>query len=144
MKNKLLTLDLQINNPGRFPVNSERLFGVVKKQLESPKSGVLSDKSVEISLLFTDKKQMGEYNLKYHDTGGPTDVLSFPYTDPQSLPKEAEGFVTPPDAGIILGDIIVCYEVAEEIAVKENKTVDEMVEFYVLHGLEHLLGHHHE
>lgn len=140
----MLTLDLQINNPGRFPVNTERLFGVVKKHLESVKSEVISPKSVVVSLLFADKKQMGEFNLKYHDTVGPTDVLSFPYTDAQSLPKEAKGFVTPPDSGLILGDIIVCHEVAEEIAVKENKTVDDMIEVYVLHGLEHLLGHHHD
>lgn len=131
-------LDFHINNNGRFPINSERLFAAVEKTLL-----VRTDK-VQVSLLVVGKEEMAEFNLKYHETEGPTDVLSFPYTDPESLPEEAKGFVTHPDEGTILGDIIVCFEVAEEVAQKEGKTVDEVVEFYVLHGLEHLLGHHHD
>jgi probable rRNA maturation factor len=131
-------LDLQINNQSRFPIDSERLFGAVKKALST------RIEKVQVSLLVVGKEEMADLNLKYHQTEGPTDVLSFPYTDPASLPKEATGFVTPPDVGTILGDIVVCYEVAAEIANKEHKTVDEVLEFYVLHGLEHLLGHHHQ
>jgi rRNA maturation RNase YbeY len=134
----LAKLDLHINNHSRFPIHSERLFAAVEKVLSARAD------AVQVSLLIVGKTEMAEFNLKYHDTEGPTDVLSFPYTDPESLPEEAVEFVTPPDAGTILGDIIVCYEVAEEIAAAEGKTVDEIVEFYVLHGLEHLLGHHHD
>jgi len=134
----VVKLDLQINNLSRFPVNSERLFAVVEKVLDEA-----NFLSVQVSLLFVNKDEMAEFNLKYHDTAGPTDVLSFPYTDPESQ-VSGEMFVTPPDLGIILGDIVVCYEVAQEIAQKEGKIVDEVIEFYVLHGLEHLLGHHHE
>lgn len=137
----MFVLDLPINNPGRYPVDGERLFGVVKKVLE----GVQNFEPVRyvVSLLIVGKKEMAEYNLKYHQTKGPTDVLSFPYTDPESQ-VSGETFVTPPEQGVILGDIIICYPVAEEVAMKEGKSVEEMVEFYVLHGLEHLLGHHHE
>ena len=106
-------------------------------------SELLEDQKIIVSLLFVDKDEIAEFNLRYHDTVGPTDVLSFPYTDPESQVSK-EKFVTPPDAGVVLGDIIVCYPVAQEVAHKEGKTVVEVVEFYVLHGLEHLLGHHHE
>jgi probable rRNA maturation factor len=136
-------LDLQINNQSHYPIDRGRLLGAVERVLDAQKLEAGSSK-MEVSLLFVNKEQMAELNLKYHQTQGPTDVLSFPYTDPESLPEEAKGFVTPPDVGTVLGDIVVCYEVAEEAAVKEGKTVDEMMEFYVLHGLEHLLGHHHD
>ena len=135
-----MKLDLQINNQSRYPINSGRLFDEIEKVLVRANH----DSPVQVSLLFVDKEQMAEFNWLYHQTKGPTDVLSFPYTDPQSLPVGGENFVTPPDVGVVLGDIIVCYPVAQEIAVKEKKTVDEVVEFYVLHGLEHLLGHHHD
>lgn len=135
----MVALALFINNPSRFPINSERLFAAVERRLQHHYQG-----KVQVSLLVTNKTDMARFNWQYHHTKGPTDVLSFPYTDPASLPKEAVGFVTPPDEGTILGDIIVCFEVAEEIAIRENKSVDEVVEFYVMHGLEHLLGHHHE
>jgi len=135
----MIKLDLQITNEGRYPVNGERLFAAVEKVLVE----VFGDSTVQVSLLVVGKEEMAEYNLKYHETAGPTDVLSFPYTDPESQVSD-EQFVLPPDVGIILGDLIVCYPVAEEVAQKEGKTVDEVVEFYVLHGLEHLLGHHHE
>ncbi len=138
----MVQLDLQINNPGRYPIDGERLFGAVKRVIDSQKLEARS-KKIEVSLLIVGKEEMAEYNLRYHQTEGPTDVLSFPYTDPQSQVSQ-EVFVTPTEAGIILGDLIVCYPVAVEIAEKEGKTIDEVVEFYVLHGLQHLLGHHHE
>lgn len=139
----MIKLDLQINNQSRFSIDSERLFDGILEKLNL-EFGPNNEESIMVSLLVVGKEQMAEFNWQYHQTQGPTDVLSFPYTDPESLPKEAEGFVLPPDAGIILGDIIVCYEVAEEIAKKEDKPVGDVIEFYVLHGLEHLLGHHHE
>ena len=139
----MVELDLQINNQSRWPINSERLFGAIRNVLNGEER-IAKNKSVSVSLLIVNKTEMAEYNLRYHDTIGPTDVLSFPYTDSQSLPEGGEAFVTPPDAGVVLGDIIVCDEVAKEVAEKEQKTVDEVIEFYVLHGLQHLLGHHHD
>lgn len=114
-------LDLQITNEGRYPVDGERLFGVVEKTLQA--AGYMQ--RVEVSLLIVDKEQMADYNWKYHETEGPTDVLSFPYTDPESA-TSSEDFFTPPDMGIVLGDLIVCYPVAHEEAVKQNKTIQEM------------------
>ena len=139
-----MNLDLQITNEGRYPLDEKRLFGVVEGVLKSQQTNRrFDDASVEVSLLVTGKEKMAEFNLKYHQTEGPTDVLSFPYTDPQSQ-TSSELFVTPPDTGIILGDVIVCFPVAEENAKKEGKTTQEMIEFYLDHGLHHLLGHHHD
>lgn len=138
-------VDLQIANPGRYQLNRERLFGVVERVLnrEAREEWQKGDERIEVSLLVVNREQMATFNWQYHDTKGPTDVLSFPYTDPQSQ-TSTEVFVTPHGRGIILGDLIVCYPVARDEAVNQGKTVDDLLDFYVEHGLMHLLGHHHE
>ena len=98
---------------------------------------------VEVSLLVVNKEQMAKYNWQYHQTLGPTDVLSFPYIDPQSQ-VSSEIFVMPPGTGTILGDVVVCYPVAREVGVKEGRTTQATLEFYLEHGLQHLMGYHHE
>lgn len=153
----MINLDLQITNDRRYPIDSKRLFGVVENVL-SQESEVLSrinifgtqdsklmtdDPKYVVSILIVDKDEMADYNLKYHETMGPTDVLSFPYTDPQSQTSDVK-FISPPELGTILGDLIICYPIAEEEAVKQHKTPQDLVDFYVDHGLHHLLGHHHE
>jgi probable rRNA maturation factor len=52
-------------------------------------------------------------------------------------------FITPPDDILHLGDIVVSYPQAVREAGEENKMVDDVVEFLILHGLNHLLGIHH-
>ena len=142
-------IDFQIKNPGRYAFNRERLFGVVQNTLANTSVntsvGVQNFEPLRymVSLLIVNKQQMAKYNWQYHETKGPTDVLSFPYTDPSSQ-VTTDVFQTPPDSGVVLGDLIVCYPVAREVGIKENKTTQDMLDFYVEHGLLHLLGHHHE
>jgi probable rRNA maturation factor len=137
-----LIVDLQIKNPGRYAFNRERLFGVVERVLVGA-NNYSPEQRIMVSLLIANREQMAKYNWLYHETKGPTDVLSFPYTDPESQVSK-DFFATPPHTGIILGDLIVCYPIAREIGLKEGKSTQEMLEFYVSHGLHHLLGHHHE
>ena len=84
---------------------------------------------------------MRELNRTYRKLDKTTDVLSFPlhdstYTDTQ--------FIDPPDHVLRLGDIIVSYPQAVGEATEENTMVDDMIITLVLHGLDHLLGIHHE
>lgn len=139
-------LDLHVSIAGDFPIDREGLVAKVEARLNRPDlvNRSFSNNRVVVSLAVVDRSEMERLNWTYHQTRGVTDVLSFPYTDAASLPALANGFVTPPEAGTILGDIVVCYEVAVEIAAKEKKPVNEVIEFYVMHGLEHLLGNHHE
>ena len=136
-------IDLQIKNPGRYAFNRERLFGVVERVLSGETTRRFDDERIELSLLIVNKQQMAKFNWQYHETKGTTDVLSFPYTDPSSQ-VSSELFISPPHSGVILGDLIVCYPVAREVGLVEGKTTQAMLEFYVEHGLLHLLGHHHE
>ena len=53
-------------------------------------------------------------------------------------------FVPPPDGMIRLGDIVVSYPQAVIEAGEDNVLVLDKIIELVLHGLEHLLGNHHE
>lgn len=89
--------------------------------------------NTEVSLLFTDDAAIRKLNAQWRDKDKPTNVLSFPGSDPQ-------GDVYGP----LLGDIVF----AQETIVRE---ADEMgIEFpdhlshLIVHGLLHLFDYDHQ
>jgi probable rRNA maturation factor len=91
----------------------------------------------ELSILFVDTATMTDLHVKWMDEPGPTDVLSFPMDE---LRPGREGDVTP--AGL-LGDVVLCPEVAEQQALAAgHSTVEEML-LLTTHGILHLLGYDH-
>jgi len=86
-------------------------------------------------------RRMRELNNNYRKLDATTDVLSFPQHDPSQPMKP---FVEMPDGILRLGDIVVSYPEAVREATEDNTMVDDKIIELVLHGLEHLLGNHHE
>ncbi len=70
----------------------------------------------------------------------PHNVLSFVLSeksDPKNeFPSNSEK--------ILLGDIVVCYPIAQEEANRDNIMLDVKINELVSHGLHHLLGQHHD
>lgn len=99
---------------------------------------VLADQSVpeamEVSLLFVDRESIAQLNARHMDAQGPTDVLAFPI----DLPGE-----TVAGEPTILGDVVICPEVAQEQAQRHGVSTAAEMELLVVHGLLHLLGHDH-
>lgn len=95
---------------------------------------------VEMTVLVVGKRKMAELHQKHMNLPGPTDVLSFPLSDP----AEDQPFVSSPDGVLRLGDIVICYSVAVEEAIEKQIKVDDQLQFLAEHGLMHLLGFHHE
>lgn len=94
-----------------------------------------SEEVGELSLTFVDKKEMSRLNEAYRKIQGPTDVLSF------SLKRgNGEKFITPIP---LLGNVIVCPEVAAENAAADGIEVDDEIELLVAHGILHILGYSH-
>jgi probable rRNA maturation factor len=89
---------------------------------------------MEVSLLLVDEPTIAELNQEHLGKSGPTDVLAFPI----DLPGEA-----PPDTPAILGDVVLCPNVALEQAPRFGRTGDEELELLTVHGLLHLLGMDH-
>jgi probable rRNA maturation factor len=88
----------------------------------------------EISLLFVDNEQIRQMNRQYLNRDHSTNVISFPI-------REGDyGHVNPH----LLGDIVISAERALQDAVAGDLSFDEEIDFLLIHGLLHLLGHNHE
>ena len=80
---------------------------------------------------------MEALHVQWMDEPGPTDVLSFPMDELR--PGTAE---QPTPAGL-LGDIVLCPQVAEtQAAAAKHSTLDELI-LLTTHGTLHLLGFDH-
>ena len=91
----------------------------------------------ELSILLVDEPTMSSYHEKYMGEPGPTDVLSFPMDELRPGTDDA-----PTPAGL-LGDIVVCPQVAEAQAKSAGHSTVEEIKLLTAHGLLHLLGFDH-
>jgi probable rRNA maturation factor len=89
---------------------------------------------MEVSLLLVDTDTIAELNRLHMGRPGPTDVLAFPIDEPGE---------TPPDVPAILGDVVLCPEVAAEQAAGLGRTTTDEVRLLTVHGILHLLGMDH-
>jgi len=91
----------------------------------------------ELAIVFVDEAAMEQLHVQWMDEPGPTDVLSFPMDE---LRPGTEDEPTP--AGL-LGDIVVCPQVAvAQAATAGHSALDEML-LLTCHGVLHLLGFDH-
>ena len=81
----------------------------------------------EISLAFVDNPTIHGLNKRYLDHDEPTDVLSFPLSDPK--------------AKKLTGELVIGAEVAREQAAERGHDVQVELALYVIHGLLHLCGY---
>ncbi len=93
--------------------------------------------SADLSILFADSAAMTDLHVMWMDEPGPTDVLSFPM-DELRVPRDGEE----PAEGL-LGDIVICPEVAREQARKAGHSERDEVGLLLTHGILHLLGYDH-
>ncbi|BDV30710.1 rRNA maturation RNase YbeY [Microbacterium terricola] len=91
----------------------------------------------DVAILLVDEGAMEALHVQWMDEPGPTDVLSFPMDELRPGTEDA-----PTPAGL-LGDIVLCPQVAESQAVAaKHTTMDELI-LLTTHGLLHLLGFDH-
>lgn len=129
-------ITISIIGDSKYPLDRDGLRAHLGKVLTSYKL----TENVELGLLVVGKRKMSDLHLKFMKLPGPTDVLSFPLSDP----ADNRPFVSSPDGILRLGDIVICYPIAIEEALKKQVKVDEQIKFLAEHGLMHLLGFHHE
>ncbi|MBN1831821.1 MAG: rRNA maturation RNase YbeY [Deltaproteobacteria bacterium] len=87
----------------------------------------------EVSILFTDDKQISQLNKRYRGKDGPTNVLAFPMSDPGS-PETNWG---------MLGDIVISLDRAVQESKDLGESLEETLYRLLIHGLLHLLGFDH-
>lgn len=112
------------------PVDVDRLHDLVRY--------VLTDRGVpdamEVSVLCVDVAEMTQLNRRHMGKDGPTDVLAFPLDEPDGTDDGPTG---------ILGDVVLCPEVARHQAHDRGRNVQQELDLLAVHGILHLLGHDH-
>ena len=94
------------------------------------------DRDAELVIRITDEAESRQLNREYRDKDKPTNVLSFPFEEPEGVPAE--------EIGNQLGDLVICAPVVEREAVEQNKTPAAHWAHMVVHGVLHLRGFDHE
>src|SRR5262245_34152196 len=104
------------------PIERRRFREVAQAVLDG--EGV---RDYEISLAFVDDTTIHRLNKRYLDHDEPTDVLSFPLSEPNSKKLQ--------------GELVIGAEVAQAQAAARGHDVKSELTLYVIHGLLHLCGH---
>lgn len=128
-------VDVIITSDSRYKINKSAIREIVLNVLK--KHGLSNQVEVEINVV--GDRKMHDLNKQYRQIDSTTDVLSFSLTE-----GGKEGFVGNPDKILRLGSMVISYPQAVKNASLEGISVDEEINFLSLHGLDHLLGIHHE
>lgn len=104
---------------------------------------------MEINVAFVSPEEMQAVNDKERGKNTPTDVLSFPAFDLKPLEKvdltddKYKWNINPENDYFVLGDMLVCKEIAKKQAHNLGHTLKEELVRLSLHSLLHCLGYDH-
>ncbi len=93
--------------------------------------------AAELCILFVDTEAMTRLHQQWMDLPGPTDVMSFP------MDELRPGTPGAPSKAGMLGDIVICPQVAEKQALEAGHSSEEEMLLLATHGILHLLGYDH-
>ena len=137
------------NRQDKFAVDEKlisKLQDVINLALKEEKVAL----ECEISLLFVDNEEIKEINRENRGIDRETDVLSFPMLDYPKNKVYKDVYVDYKfDATffdgeeLVLGDIVLSLEKAEEQSVEYNHSFEREACYLVVHSVLHLLGYDH-
>jgi len=91
----------------------------------------------ELCIKAVDEDTIAALNAQWMDKEGPTDVLAFP------MDELRPGLVNEEPEEGVLGDLVLCLDVAERQATTAGHARDAEIELLTVHGILHLLGYDH-
>ncbi len=94
----------------------------------------------ELTILLIDDEEMSEYNGRFLNRSGPTDVLAFPVEDllPGVVPEH-----DPRGPPLMIGDVIVAPAYIRRQATENSVAFEDEMALMVTHGVLHLIGYDH-
>ncbi|HEY4270203.1 MAG TPA: rRNA maturation RNase YbeY [Galbitalea sp.] len=126
-------MSIEINNESSIEVDESLLQRLVTYDLDQ----LHVHPDAELAIVLVDESAMEQLHVQWMDEPGPTDVLSFP------MDELRPGTEDQPTAPGLLGDIVLCPQVATAQAeAAGHSAMDEML-LLTTHGLLHLLGFDH-
>jgi probable rRNA maturation factor len=111
-----------IANPYEYALDFQGLKNAARTVLEG--EGV---REAKVTFAFVDNAHIHRLNKQFLNHDEPTDVLTFPYTEPTAKKLE--------------GEVVIGYEVAVEYAADRGHGVELELVLYVVHGCLHLCGY---
>lgn len=126
-------MTIEITNESGIEVDEQKLLRLTEHNLAQ----LHVSAEAELAIILVDEGAMEALHVQWMDEPGPTDVLSFPMDE---LRPGTEDLPTPPG---LLGDIVLCPQVAETQAKDARHAVIDELVMLTTHGLLHLLGFDH-
>ncbi|KJL36073.1 rRNA maturation RNase YbeY [Microbacterium sp. 22303] len=124
---------IEINNESAIAIDETVLLRLTERNLGQ--LNVSAD--ADVAIVLVDEGAMEALHVQWMDEPGPTDVLSFP------MDELRPGTIDRPTPPGLLGDIVLCPQVAEtQAAAAKHTLMDELI-LLTTHGLLHLLGFDH-
>ncbi len=97
----------------------------------------------ELSVLLVGSGVMADLHQRWMDLPGPTDVMAFPMDDAEEGGLAGGRPDSPSGGPALLGDIVLCPEVAIEQAAAAGHALLDELQMLTVHGVLHLLGYDH-
>jgi len=126
-------LSIEVNNESSIPVDETALLRLASYALDQ----MHVHPDAELAIVLVDEAAMEQLHVQWMDEPGPTDVLSFPMDELRPGTEDA-----PTPAGL-LGDVVLCPQVAEGQAQTAGHSTLEELLLLTTHGILHLLGFDH-
>ncbi|MBT0770835.1 rRNA maturation RNase YbeY [Kineosporia sp. J2-2] len=126
-------VSIEVNNESGVAVDEAEVAALARSVLDAMRV----HQQAELSIVMVDESSMEQLHIQWMDEPGPTDVLSFPMDELRPGKDDEE-----PEPGL-LGDIVLCPEVAKQQAVKAGHSFEEELLLLTTHGILHLLGYDH-
>ena len=126
-------MSIEINNESGESVDELRVQKLASFALDRMKI----HPDAELAIIFVNEAAMEKLHLQWMDEPGPTDVLSFPMDELRPGSDEV------PSPEGVLGDIVVCPQVAiAQAKTAGHEPINEML-LLITHGMLHLVGFDH-
>jgi len=137
-------MTIEIANESGISVDEPALAALARFVLDELRMHPLA----ELSVLLVDAPTIADLHQRWLGEEGPTDVLAFPMDELRPPPpgSDRNDRVGAADAGAapgLLGDVVLCPEVATEQAREAHRPVTDELELLCTHGILHLLGYDH-
>lgn len=126
-------MTIEINNESEIDVDLKSTRELASYVIEQLKLHPM----VDLGIIFVNEKPMEDLHIQWMDEPGPTDVMSFPMDELR--PGADDG----PLVEGILGDVVICPQVARLQAEAAGHTMMDEVHLLLTHGILHLVGFDH-
>ncbi|MWB99789.1 rRNA maturation RNase YbeY [Agromyces seonyuensis] len=126
-------MSIEINNESAIEVDEAALQRVAVYALDA----LHVHRDAELAVVLVDEGAMEQLHVQWMDEPGPTDVLSFP------MDELRPGTLDEPTPAGLLGDIVLCPQVAIEQAKTAGHGLTDELQLLTTHGILHLLGFDH-